>query len=107
MLQVSHLEEQVERNIVRLKDRQAAEHVRSQNEIVVGLVVREVSHPDELAMARELQQLLLTRWRCQVDPTHQRSDEIVPFRQAERPAILRQVMLRLHDDRLVDTRFPD
>jgi len=45
MLQVSHLEEQVERNIVRLKDRQAAEHVRSQNEIVVGLVVREVVAP--------------------------------------------------------------
>jgi hypothetical protein len=102
VLQVLDVEEQVERDLVLLEDLEAPDDVVADDEVVVGLALRDVADADELLLGLELDDLLLALGAREVDPADDAQDEGVLLREVEDPAVLAEVVLGLDEDRAVD-----
>ncbi len=59
VMQMLDIEQQIEGQIVPLQNLQSCDHVRPDDEVIIGFVLCDVSHADELRMILEFHELLL------------------------------------------------
>ena len=104
VFQVLHVKEQVEWHTMLLQHLQAAQHTGPDNEIIVRFIMRHVPDTNELRVVLELQQLPLACLAREIHPSHHARKPVGLFRHAQHPAILLNIMLRLHKDALAHAR---
>ena len=98
------VKEQVERQAVFLQHFEAGQHRGADDEVVVRLVLRHVPHADEFRLGLEFGHLLGAIVAGQINPADDAENARMPCGQAEHPAVLAHVVLRLDENRTIDAR---
>jgi hypothetical protein len=105
--QVFDEKEEIERDLVLFEDLQAAENVRSHDEVDVWLVMRDVADATGLGVLAEFEELAFAVSAREIDPADDAGDEVVLVGQAQDPAVFGEVVLGLDEDGPVDSGCPD
>jgi len=102
-----YVKKQIVGNFVLFQNAKPAHHVVANDEFIVWFVLDDVTDTYELGVVLEFFDLRFAIGTCQINPADDAGNPIIGFRQTQDPAILFDVVLRLHKDCLVSgCRFP-
>src|SRR5690606_37320114 len=92
MSQVLHVEQKIEGHVVPFQDRQPSHNIGTDDEVIVGLVLRYVPDADELGVLLELDKLSFAIGAGEINPADDSCDEVILVGEGQSPAILLEVV---------------